>query len=79
MASLTIRKLPDDLKQELREMAARSGRSVEEEARCAIRSHVRSIRKPRKGIFELIHDASRPGLDLPEVADSPASFATFDE
>jgi antitoxin FitA len=79
MASLTIRKLPDELKQELREMAARSGRSVEEEARCALRSHVRMVQKPRKSIFEMIHDASQPGFDLPVVPDTPASFATFEE
>jgi hypothetical protein len=37
------------------------------------------VQKPRKGIFEMIHDASRPGFDLPEVTDTPASYATFDE
>jgi plasmid stability protein len=35
MATLTIRKLPDDVKQDLRERAARNGHSLEEEARRA--------------------------------------------
>ncbi len=80
MASVTIRNLPDDVKQDLRERAARNGRSLEDEARRALIALVRPERaEPRKGMFELLVEASRPGLDLPEVADSPASFATFDE
>ncbi len=80
MASLTIRKLPDDVKQDLRVLAARNGRSVEEEVRCALIALVRpKTVKPRKGMFEMLYEASRPGFDLPEAPDSPASFATFDE
>ena len=80
MASLTIRKLPDDIKQDLRERAARNGRSLEEEARRTLIASVRpAIVKPRKNMFEMIYEASRPGFDLPEVPNSPASFATFDE
>ena len=79
MASLTIRKLPDDIKQSLRERAAKNGRSLEEEARRALIALVRpGPAKPRKNMFEMIYEASRPGFDLPEVPDSPASFATFD-
>ena len=80
MASLTIRKLPDDVKQSLRERAARNGRSLEEEARRALIALVRPESVgTRKGMFELLYEASRPGLDLPETPDTPASYASFDE
>ena len=80
MASVTIRNLPDDVKQDLRERAARNGRSLEDEARRALVALVRPEQvKPRKGMFEMLYEASRPGFDLPIVADSPASFATFEE
>ena len=80
MATLMIRKLPDDIKQDLRVRAAKNGRSLEDEARRTLIASVRSDQaKPRKNMFEMIYEASRPGFDLPEVPDSPASFATFDE
>jgi plasmid stability protein len=80
VASVTIRNLPDDVKQDIRERAARNGRSLEDEARRALIALVRPEPiRPRKGMFEMLYEASRPGFDLPGVADSPASFATFDE
>jgi plasmid stability protein len=80
MASLTIRKLPDDVKQDLRERAARNGRSLEEEARRALIALVRPDGpSSRKSIGRMIYEMSRPGFDIPEVEDTPASFATFDE
>jgi antitoxin FitA len=80
VASITIRNLPDDVKQDLRERAARNGRSLEDEARRALIALVRpEAAAPRKGMFEMLYEASRPGFDLPIVADSPASFATFEE
>lgn len=80
MASLTIRNIPDDAKQRFRERAAAHGRSMEEEARQLILSVVAKAEPaPRKGIFEMLYDASRPGFDLPEVPDSPASYATFEK
>ena len=80
MASLTIRKLPDDVKQDLRERAARNGRSLEDEARRALIALVRpEMKKPRIGMFEMLYEASRPGFALPQIPDSPASFATFEE
>ena len=79
MASLTIRKLDDDVKQELRELAARHGRSVEEEARCALKAHVRIVRTPRKSIGQMLYEASRPGIDLPILPRSPARIPRFDE
>ncbi|MCA1654025.1 MAG: hypothetical protein ABR588_02140 [Sphingomicrobium sp.] len=80
MASLTIRKLPDDVKHELRQVAARNGRSLEEEARRALIALVRPEQPTkRKSIGQMIFELSRPGFDTPEVPDSPASFATFDD
>ena len=80
MASLTIRKLPDDVKQDLRERAARNGRSLEEEARRALIALVRpDVPSSRKSIGQMIYEMSRPGFGIPEVEDTPASFATFDE
>lgn len=80
MASVTIRNLPDDVKQEIRERAARNGRSLEDEARRALIALVRSEpAMSRKGIFEMLYEVSRPGFDLPEVRDTPASYAVFEE
>jgi plasmid stability protein len=80
MASLTIRRLPDDVKQDLRERAARNGRSLEEEARRALIALVRpATAAPRKSIGQMIYEMSRPGIEMPEVPDTPASFASFDE
>lgn len=79
MASVTIRNLPDDVKQDLRERAARNGRSLEDEARRALIALVRPEQPPRKSIGQMLYEMSRPGVDLPELPDSPASFATFDD
>jgi antitoxin FitA len=80
VASLTIRNIPDDAKQRFRERAAAHGHSMEEEARQLILSVVAKSDAPvRKGIFEMLYEASRPGFDLPEAPDSPASYASFDE
>ena len=66
MASLTIRKLPDDIKQSLRERAAKNGRSLEEEVRRALIALVRPIEAvKRKSIGEMLYEMSRPGIDLP--------------
>jgi plasmid stability protein len=73
MASLTIRKLPDDVKQELREIAARNGRSLEDEARRALIALARPERgAARKSIGEMLYEMSRPGIDLPIPPRSPA-------
>ena len=56
MASLTIRKIPDDVKQDLREKAARNGRSLEDEARRALIALVRpESETPRKSIGQMGH------------------------
>lgn len=77
MASLTIRNIPEDAKQRFRERAAAHGRSMEEEARQMILAAVAN--KDRPSIGEMLYRASRPGVDLAEVPDAPASYATFDE
>jgi plasmid stability protein len=64
MASLTIRRLPDDVKQDLRERAARNGRSLEEEARRALIALVRPEPAERtKSFFQGLYEISRPGFD----------------
>lgn len=64
MASVTIRNLPDDVKQDLRERAARNGRSLEDEARRALIALVRpEVPEPRKSFFQGLRDISRPGFD----------------
>jgi antitoxin FitA len=66
MASVTIRNLPDDVKQDLRERAARNGRSLEDEARRALVALVRpEPAESRKSIGEMLYEMSRPGIDLP--------------
>lgn len=66
MASLTIRKLPDDIKQDLRERAAKNGRSLEDEVRRTLIASVRPVEAPkRKSIGEMLYEISRPGFDLP--------------
>jgi len=80
MASLTIRKLPEDVKQSLRERAARNGRSLEEEARRALIALVRpEDAAPRKSIGQMLYEASRPGIDLPIPPRSRARIPTFDD
>lgn len=73
VASLTIRKLPDDVKQDLREKAARNGHSLEEEVRRTLIAAVRPVTaKPRKSIGEMLYEMSRPGFELPIPRRSPA-------
>jgi plasmid stability protein len=80
MASLTIRKLPDDVKRDLRLIAARNGRSLEEEVRRTLIARANQERgEQRESIGQMIYRMSRPGFDIPEAPDSSASFATFDE
>ena len=75
MASVTIRNLPDDVKQSLRERAARNGRSLEDEVRRALTALVRpDSATTRKSIGQMLYEGSRPGVDLPELADTPIDF-----
>ncbi|MGL6043428.1 MAG: FitA-like ribbon-helix-helix domain-containing protein [Sandaracinobacteroides sp.] len=79
MASVTIRNLPDDVKQSLRERAARNGRSLEDEARRALIALVRpEPAEPRESIGQMIYRMSRPGFDLPELPDTPIDFSALE-
>ena len=81
MASLTIRNIPDDVHRKFRVKASANGRSMEDEARrlVVLAASVDSWPEGRKSIGQMIYEMSRPGVDLPELPDSPASFATFDD
>lgn len=80
MASVTIRNLPDDVKQDLRERAARNGRSLEDEARRALIALVRPEPVvPRKSIGKMLYEGSRPGVELPVPSRSKARVPTFDD
>lgn len=67
MSNLTVRNLDDDVKQRLRERAAANGRSMEEEARIALRKHV-GAESPRN-IYDLLRARFEPvlGTELPRV------------
>jgi plasmid stability protein len=72
--------LPDDVKQDLRERAARNGRSLEDEARRALIALVRPEPAPdRKSIGQMLYEGSRPGIDLPIPPRSRARTPRFDE
>ena len=80
MASVTIRNLPDDVKQDLRERAARNGRSLEDEARRALIALVRPEPNPaRKSIGDMLYEMSRPGVDLPIPPRSPARIPNLED
>ena len=79
MASVTVRNLPDDVKQSLRERAARNGRSLEDEARRALIALVRREPQPRQSIGEMLYDASRPGIELRIPQRSRARIPAFDD
>ena len=80
MASLTVRNIPDDVKRRFHQRAAANGRSMEEEGRRLIIDAVRhDAKQPLKSIGQMLFEASRPGVELPELPDSPASFASFDD
>ena len=72
MASITIRKLDDELKKRLRRQAAENGRSLEAEARAILGAGIasKSAAKDETGadLFRRIHERFKPlgGLDLPE-------------
>ena len=66
MASITIRRLDDNVKAKLKTRAARNGRSMEEEAREILRSELRTKRAPRLNLAESIRRYVEPfgGVDL---------------
>ena len=66
MASITVRKIEDELKQRLRVRAAEHGRSMEEEARSILRSALGGEAAPEKGLGTAIHELFKPfgGVEL---------------
>ena len=66
MASITIRKLDDDVKTRLRIRAAGNGRSMEEEARVILREAVNDRKEHPKDLAEFTREcfASLGGVDL---------------
>jgi len=81
MASLTIRNLDDDLKAQLRVVAASNGRSMEEEARVIIRQSLARL-SSKGGLGSRIHNrfAELDGAELQiPVRDSKPRAASFDE
>ena len=80
MASITIRKLDDDVKSRLRMRAAGHRRSMEEEARLILAEAVEQETVPAKGLGTIIHELFKPyggvELELPprEPAREPPRF-----
>ena len=80
MASITIRKLDDDVKSKLRVRAAGNGRSMEEEARLILAEAVDREPAPAEGLGTAIHELFKPfggvELELPprEPMRDPPSF-----
>ena len=66
MASITVRKIEDELKQRLRMRAAEHGHSMEEEARSILRSALGWEAVPEKDLGTAIHELFKPfgGVEL---------------
>ena len=65
MASITIRKLDDEVKTQLRLRAAANGRSMEEEARTILRLAVQREDPPAKGLATRnLRDFADTGAEL---------------
>ena len=66
MASITVRKLDEDLKRRLRIRAAENGRSMEQEAREILRAALDGEAAPEKGLGTAIHELFKPygGVEL---------------
>jgi len=66
MASLTIRRLDDEVKAKLRTRAARNGRSMEEEARLILKAELTPKRAQKLNLAELIRRHIEPlgGVEL---------------
>ncbi len=81
MATLTIRGLDDEVRDKLRVLAARNGRSMEAEVRALIETAVSAPPDPPGGLFSAIRQEIE-GLDLPEIPEPDRSemprFAEFD-
>jgi plasmid stability protein len=80
MTAITIRKLPEDLKQRLRMRAAAHGRSMEAEAREILTLALEENRADLSWIERLIAVGDElGGVELDIQADQPATFADLSE
>jgi phosphopantothenoylcysteine decarboxylase/phosphopantothenate--cysteine ligase len=60
MATLTIRNLPDEVAEALRELAARNGRSMEEQVRRILAEQVMDRRSGLERLDEMLARQPRP-------------------
>lgn len=83
MAQLLIRRIDDDVKENLRKRAKKHGVSMEEEARSILRSELLRTDEPKVGlgtqIAELFKDIDWGDEELPSLPRSPLKPLTFDE
>jgi antitoxin FitA len=80
MSAITVRQLPDDVKQRLRMRAAANGHSMEAEARSILVDALTD--EPLVDLTwveELIElGESLGGVDIPQLPDTPAEVPKFD-
>jgi antitoxin FitA len=82
MAQVVVRKLEEDVKERLRQRAARHGRSMEEEIRVILRDAVAEDAPSEGGLgTEIARLFAGAGLtfEIPEMRGQPVRPATFDE
>ncbi|NLV56726.1 MAG: plasmid stabilization protein [Acidimicrobiales bacterium] len=76
MATLTIRRIDDRLKQALRHRAARHGRSMEAEVRAILDEVLRADEAPTRGLGTRVHQRfADDHVDLPRPARHDAARA----
>jgi antitoxin FitA len=77
MASITIRKLPENTKRRLRLRAARNGRSMEQEARELLETGLAKAEAPNQDLGESIRKIFAPfggvNLEIPKREPIPES------
>ena len=84
MAQVVVRQLEDEIKERLRQRAARHGRSMEEEIRVILRAAVEDDDAPSEGLGTRLArrfadvDLDTP-LEIPERRGNPVRPAVFDE
>jgi plasmid stability protein len=83
MAQLLIRKIDEDVKENLRQRAKRHGVSMEEEARSMLRAELLKPESEEYGlgskIAALFRDIPDNDEPIPELPDQPIRPARFDE
>lgn len=78
MSAITVRQLPDGVKQRLRMRAAANGRSMEAEARMILVAALSESRRVDLGwIDRLIEAGGDGGVEIPLTTDTPAGAADF--